>query len=85
MRTFETWLHATSDTATAVLHVASISVAVGAVAAACTQQLRYGIIVAIAAFVCAGAGFGFHLWRTYGPPQRRQSFMFGRKLRRARG
>jgi len=67
MRTLSTLLHATSDTATAALYVASIAVGVGGVAAAYTHQLRYGLIVGAGTFICAGAGFGFGLWRTYGP------------------
>jgi hypothetical protein len=77
MRTFSTLLHATSDTATALLHVASIAVAVGAVAAIYTQQLRYGLIVCVGTLLFAGAGFGFSLWRTYRPRPRR--FLFRRK------
>ena len=79
MRTLSTFLHATSDTATALLNVASIAIAVGAVAAACTAQLRTGLIVGGCALIAAAAGFGFNLWRTYGPPTRRQVFLFRRR------
>jgi hypothetical protein len=75
MRTLSTFLHATSETATALLNVGSIAVAVGAVAVACTQQLRYGLIVGAGTLVFAGAGFGFSLWRTYRPRARRHSFL----------
>jgi hypothetical protein len=71
MRALGTFLHATSDTATAILHTASIGVAVGAAAAAYTHHLRYGLIVGAATLLFAGAGFGFSLWRTYGPRTRR--------------
>lgn len=79
MRTLSTFLHATSDTATAVLNVASISVAAGAVAAAYTAQLRVGLIVGASTLLIAGAGFGLSLWRTYGPPSRRHVFLFRRR------
>jgi hypothetical protein len=80
MRTLSTFLHATSDTATAILNVASISVAAGAVAAACTAQLRVGLIVGASTLLIAGAGFGLSLWRTYGPPTRRRHvFLFRRR------
>jgi hypothetical protein len=79
MRTLSTFLHATSDTATAILNVASISVAVGAVAAAYTAQLRVGLIVGASTLLVAGAGFGLSLWRTYGPPSRRRMFLFRRR------
>jgi hypothetical protein len=79
MRTLSTFLHATSDTATAILNVASISVAAGAVAAACTAQLRVGLIVGASTLLIAGAGFGLSLWRTYGPTSRRHVFLFRRR------
>jgi hypothetical protein len=79
MRTLSTFLHATSDTATAILNVASISVAAGAVAAACTAQLRVGLIVGASTLLIAGAGFGLNLWRTYGPSSHRHVFLFRRR------
>lgn len=79
MRALSTFLHATSDTATAVLHVASIAIAAGAMAAACTARLRIGLIVGACALVIAAAGFGLNLWRTYGPSMRRQVFLFRRR------
>jgi hypothetical protein len=79
MRALSTFLHATSDTATALLHVASIAIAAGAIAAACTARLRIGVIVGACALIVAAAGFGFSLWRTYGPSTRRQVFLFWRR------
>ena len=79
MRTLSTFLHATSDTATAILNVASISVAAGAIAAACTAQLRVGLIVGAGTLLIAGAGFGLSLWRTYAPTSRRHVFLFRRR------
>jgi hypothetical protein len=79
MRALSTFLHATSDTATALLHIASISVAAGAVAAACTARLRVGLIVGVCALIVAAAGFGLSLWRIYGPSTRRQVFLFRRR------
>jgi hypothetical protein len=79
MRALSTFLHATSDTATAVLNMASIAVAAGAVAAVCTAQLRIGLIVGACTLVIAAAGLGFNLWRMYGPPTRRRVFLFRRR------
>lgn len=79
MRTLSTFLHATSETATAVLNIGSIAVAAGSIAIACTQQLRYGLIVGGATLVCAGAGYGFSLWRTYRPQAQRHSFLVNGK------
>jgi hypothetical protein len=76
MRALSTFFHATSDTATALLNMASISVAAGAVAAACSAQLRIGLIVGGCALIVSAAGFGFSLWRTYG---RRHVFLFRRR------
>lgn len=79
MRALSTFLHATSDTATALLNVASIAIAAGAVAAACTARLRVGLIVGACTLIIAAAGFGLNLWRTYGPSTRRQVFLFRRR------
>jgi hypothetical protein len=79
MRALSTFLHATSDTATALLHAASIAIVAGAIAAACTARLRIGVIVGVCALIVAAAGFGFSLWRTYGPATRRQVFLFWRR------
>ena len=70
MRALSTFLHATSDTATALLNVASIAIATGAV---------IGLIVGACALIIAAAGFGFNLWRTYGPSTRRRVFWFRRR------
>lgn len=67
MRTF---FHFLSDAACAVLNMASIAVAVGTLAAIYTHRLRDGLLVALAALLCAGAGFGYSIWRTYRPRQR---------------
>jgi hypothetical protein len=79
MRALSTFLHATSDTATALLHIASISVAAGAVATACTARLRVGLMVGVCALIVAAAGFGLSLYRTYGPSTRRNVFLFRRR------
>ena len=79
MRALSTFLHATSDTASALLHMASIAIAAGAVAAACTARLRIGLIVGACALIIAAAGFGFNQWRSYGPSTRRQVFLFRRR------
>jgi hypothetical protein len=79
MRALSSFLHATSDTATALLNMASIAIAAGAVAAACTAQLRIGLIVGACALLAAAAGFGFNLWRVYGPSTRRHVFLFRRR------
>jgi hypothetical protein len=68
-----TFLQLLSDTACAVLNVASIAVATGTAATIYTHRLRDGVLIASATLLCAGAGFGYSLWRTYRP---RQSQMF---------
>ena len=78
MRTF---LHMLADAACAILNVASIAVAAGTIAAIFTHRLRDGFLVALAAFVFAGAGFGYSIWRTYRP--QRQMFRFRRPWRTA--
>jgi len=82
MRALGTFLHATSDTATAALHTASIATVVGAIAAVYTQSLRNGLIVAIGALAFAAAGFGFSLWRTYGSGKHRVLFRRRRRMPR---
>jgi hypothetical protein len=82
MRALGTFLHATSDTATAMLHTGSIATAVGAAAAIYTQSLRYGLIVGVSVLVFAATGFGFSLWRTYGSGKHR--FLFRRRQRMPR-
>ena len=67
MRTF---LHFLSDAACAALNVASVAIAAGALATIFTHRLRDGLLVALAAFLCAGAGFGYAMWRTYWPRRR---------------
>ncbi len=67
MRTF---LHFLSDAACAALNVASVAIAAGALATIFTHRLRDGLLVALAAFLCAGAGFGYAMWRTYRPRRR---------------
>jgi hypothetical protein len=61
------------------LNVASIAIAAGAVAAACTAQLRIGLIVGACALIIAAGGFGFNLWRIYGPSTRRHVLLFRRR------
>ena len=62
-----TFLQFVSDAACAVFNMASIAVAAGTLAAIYTHRLRDGLLVALAAFLCAGAGFGYAMWRTYRP------------------
>lgn len=66
-----TLVHLTFDTACAVLYVASIAVAVGAGATIITHRLMDGLLVGLAALVFAGGGFGYSLWRSYRPAERR--------------
>ena len=67
MRTF---FHFISDAACAVLNMASVAVAAGTLATIYTHRLRDGLLIALAAFLCAGAGFGYSIWRTYRPRTR---------------
>lgn len=81
MRTF---LHFLSDAACTLLNVASSAIAAGTVATIFTHRLRDGLLVALAAFLCAGAGFGYAMWRTY-RPRRRPMFRSRRPWRLAFG
>jgi hypothetical protein len=76
-----TFLHFLSDTACAALNVASIAIAAGTIAAIFTHRLRDGVLVALAAFAFAAAGFGYSIWRTYRP--QRQMFRSRRFWRAA--
>jgi hypothetical protein len=62
-----TFFHFLSDTLCAVLYVASIAIAAGTVGTVYTHRLRDGMLVGLAALVCAAGGFGYSIWRTYWP------------------
>ena len=74
MRTF---LHFLSDTACAVLNVASVAIVAGTIATSYTHRLRDGAMVALWALLLAGTGFGYGVWRTY-RPRRKTMFRFRR-------
>jgi hypothetical protein len=69
-----TFFHFLSDAICAVLYMASIAIAAGTVATVYTHRLRDGMLVGLAALVCAAAGFGYSIWRTYWP--RRSTSLF---------
>jgi len=64
MRAF---LHASTLTLTAVVHMASIAVALGAMAAVYSQSIKTGVLVTAGALVAGIVGFGYSLWKIHKP------------------
>lgn len=65
-----TLLHLPLEIATAFFFAASIGVGAGVVAISYTHRLGDGFRIALAAFLAAGAGFGYAIWRNYRPRRR---------------
>lgn len=67
-----TLLHLPIEIAIAFLFAASIGIGSGVVAVSYTHRLGDGLRVMLIAFLAAGAGFGYAIWRNYRPrPKRR--------------
>jgi hypothetical protein len=64
MRAF---LHVSTLTLTAVVHMASIAVALGAMAAVYSQSIKTGVLVTAGALVAGIVGFGYSLWKIHKP------------------
>ena len=64
MRTF---LHVSTLTLTAVVHMASIAVALGAMAAIYSQSIKTGVLVTTGALVAGIVGFSYSLWKIHKP------------------
>jgi hypothetical protein len=72
-----TLLDLSLEMATAFFIAASIGIAAGVVAASRTHRLGPALLVALAAFVLAAAGFGYAIWRS----QRARSRRMFRRMR----
>jgi len=64
MRTF---LHLSTVTLTALVHIASMAVVLGALAAIYSQSIRTGLLVALAALISGTAGFGYSVYKIHHP------------------
>jgi hypothetical protein len=64
MRTF---LHLSTVTLTALVHIASMAVVLGALAAIYSQSIRTGLLVALAALISGSAGFGYSVYQIHQP------------------
>lgn len=74
-----TLLHLPLEIATAFFFAASIGIGAGVVATSYTHRLGDGLKMALVAFLVAGAGFGYAIWRAYRPEPKRPA----RRLRTA--
>ena len=68
-----TLLHLPLEIATAFFFAASIGIGAGVVATSYTHRLGDGFKVATIAFLLAGTGLGFVIWRNYRPHLRSAS------------
>ena len=64
-------LHLPLEIATSFFFAASIGVGAGVATVSFTHRLGDGLKVALVAFVCAAAVFGFVIWRNHRPAQTR--------------
>ena len=64
MRTF---LHISAVTLTAVLHLASVAVVLGAAATIYSQTILTGFLVAAAALIAGTVGFAYSVWKIHKP------------------
>jgi hypothetical protein len=64
MRTF---LHLSTVTLTALVHIASMAVVLAALAAIYSQSIRTGLLVALAALISGSAGFAYSVYKIHHP------------------
>ena len=64
MRTF---LHLSTVTLTALVHIASMAVVLAALAAIYSQSIRTGLLVALAALISGSAGFAYSVYKIHLP------------------
>jgi hypothetical protein len=62
-----TILHASAETLTPFLYIASAALVLGAVVIVNTQNLRTGLLLATTSFISGGLGFVYSFWRLYRP------------------
>jgi len=64
-----TLLHVSSVTLTALVHMATVGVTFGALAAIYSQSVKTGLLVATAALSAGVMGFAYSVWRIHRPPK----------------
>lgn len=62
-----TLLHISTVTLTALVHIASIAVALGAIGAIYSQSIRTGLLVTLAALIAGVSGYSYSVWRIHQP------------------
>jgi len=60
-----TLLHISTVTLTALVHIASIAVALGAIGAIYSQSIRTGLLVTLAALIAGVSGYSYSVWRIH--------------------
>ena len=65
-----TLLHLSTVTLTALVHMATIAVVFGAMAAIYSQSLKTGLLVAVGALGAGVLGFAYSVWKIHGPTQK---------------
>ena len=68
-----TLVHISALTLTAVVHIASIAVVLGAIAAIYSQSIRTGLLVALGALIAGISGFSYSVWKIGGSLPHRPS------------
>jgi hypothetical protein len=68
-----TLVHVSTVTLTAVVHIASIAVLLGALAAIYSQSIATGLLVAFAALIAGVSGFSYSVWKISGSLPSRSS------------
>ena len=61
-----TFIHISTVTLTAVVHIASIAVVLGALAAIYSQSIATGLLVALGALIAGVSGFSYSVWKIGG-------------------
>jgi hypothetical protein len=64
MRTF---LQISTVTLTALVHIASIAVALGAIAAIYSQSIGTGLLATLAALIAGVSAFSYSVWKIHQP------------------
>jgi hypothetical protein len=62
-----TLVHVSTVMLTALVHIASIAVALGAVATIYSQSICTGLLVALVALIAGILGFGYSVWKIHQP------------------
>jgi len=63
-------VHLSAVTLTAVVHIASMAVVLGALAAIHSQSIKTGVLVTIGALIAGVAGFLYSVWKIHPIPSK---------------